>query len=78
MLEISQLNKIYRGPDGLVSAVEGASIQVRAGEFLAVRGPSGCGKTTLLLCAGALLAPDKGRITVAGVDPYALALNAPD
>ena len=39
---------------------------------MAVQGPSGCGKTTLLLAAGALLRPTRGRVLVNGEDPYAL------
>ena len=39
---------------------------------MVVRGPSGCGKTTLLLTAGALLAPDKGRVLIDGQDLYEL------
>lgn len=48
------------------------TLSVDAGEFVAVQGPSGSGKTTLLLAAGALLKPDTGRLTLDGVEPYAL------
>jgi putative ABC transport system ATP-binding protein len=40
-----------------------------------VHGPSGCGKTTLLLAAGALLAPDDGQVLVDGRDPYRMSLE---
>lgn len=72
MLEIHHLVKLYHGPTGLVRAVGGLSIDVRAGEFVAVQGASGCGKTTLLLAAGGLLRPDEGRVTIEGQDLYAL------
>ena len=72
MLKLDNITKTYRGGDGEVRAVEGVSLAVAAGEFLAVCGPSGCGKTTLLLAAGALLAPDSGRVEIDGRDPYAM------
>ena len=72
ILEITDVAKRYRGPAGPVPALTGASLQVAAGEFVAIQGPSGCGKSTLLLAAGGLLRPDAGRVRVAGQDPYAL------
>ena len=53
-----------------------ANLKVEPGEFVAVKGPSGCGKTTLLLAAGALLAPDSGKVLVDGKDPYGLPVEA--
>jgi ABC-type lipoprotein export system ATPase subunit len=72
MLEIRDLSKIYRGPAGTLRVLQGLSLEVAAGEFVAVQGRSGCGKTTLLLAAGGLLRPDAGRVLVAGQDLYAL------
>ena len=72
LLQIEGLSKSYAGPQGTINAVEGVSLVVGAGEFVAVQGPSGCGKTTLLLAAGALLRPTGGRVLVKGEDPYAL------
>jgi len=72
MLRLEDLSKVYAGPKAPVRALDGAGLQVAAGEFVAVRGPSGCGKTTLLLVAGGLLRPDAGRVEVDGEDPYAL------
>jgi len=76
MLILEDIRKTFAGPRGPVPAVDGCSLAVKAGEFVAVRGPSGCGKTTLLLAAGALQRPDSGRVTVDGQDPYALAPDA--
>jgi ABC-type lipoprotein export system ATPase subunit len=76
MLEIHELSKTYRGPAGAVRALHGLSLDVAAGEFVAVQGRSGCGKTTLLLAAGGLLRPDAGRVRVAGQDLYALSEEA--
>ena len=47
-------------------AVQGATLRVRAGEFVSVVGPTGCGKSTLLNVAAGLLAPSAGSVTVAG------------
>jgi NitT/TauT family transport system ATP-binding protein len=48
------------------SAVEGASLPVDDGEFVAIVGPTGCGKSTLLNVAAGLLAPAKGRVDIFG------------
>jgi len=57
---------------GEFTAVEECSFSVRQGEIFALLGPSGCGKTTLLRLLAGLLAPDAGRILVAGEDVTAL------
>jgi len=49
-------------------AVDGVSLEIRAGEFFALLGPSGCGKTTLLRMLAGFEAPDEGRILLAGED----------
>ena len=72
LLQIENLTKSYPGPGGVVRAVDGISLAVGAGEFVAVQGPSGCGKTTLLLAAGGLLQPTSGEVLVSGQNPFAL------
>ena len=72
MLEVNEISKSYRKDGQDVPALTAVSLTVRASEFVAVQGPSGCGKTTLLLTAGALLAPDSGTVTLCGSDPYQL------
>jgi putative ABC transport system ATP-binding protein len=52
--------------------LDGVSLEVRRGEFVAVMGPSGCGKSTLLHVLGGLEPPDEGRVVVEGHDLYAL------
>jgi putrescine transport system ATP-binding protein len=49
-------------------AVDGVSLDIRAGEFFALLGPSGCGKTTLLRMLAGFETPDEGRILLDGRD----------
>jgi ABC-type lipoprotein export system ATPase subunit len=72
MLTATKLSKQYSRPTGDVQALCDVSLEIKAGEFVAVQGPSGCGKTTLLLVCGALLAPDSGTLTVNNINPYAI------
>ena len=72
MLEVSNLTRSFRGPEGTVRALDGVSFGVAQGEFVAVHGPSGCGKTTLLLVCGGLLQPGSGDVSVDGENPYQL------
>ena len=55
-----------------VTALHPTSLNVEAGELLAVMGPSGSGKTTLLSLVGGLDKPSSGRVTVAGQDVGAM------
>jgi putative ABC transport system ATP-binding protein len=66
LLALQDVVKHYPGPTGPVRAVNGVSLQLRAGEMIALHGPSGSGKTTLLLLIAALLAPDRGAIRFRG------------
>ncbi len=59
-----------------VAALSGIDLTLRRGEFVALRGASGCGKTTLLLCAGALMRPDRGAVLIDGRDPYQLSTSS--
>jgi putrescine transport system ATP-binding protein len=53
---------------GSCRAVDGVSLDIRAGEFFALLGPSGCGKTTLLRMLAGFETPDEGRILLEGKD----------
>jgi putative ABC transport system ATP-binding protein len=61
-LELREVVKHYASERETVRAVDGVSLKVTSGEFVALYGPSGAGKTTLLLLAAALVTPDHGMV----------------
>jgi len=67
-LELREVVKHYPTRGETVRAVDGVSLTVEPGEFVAIYGPSGSGKTTLLLLAAALMAPDRGSVWFGGRD----------
>jgi len=67
VLEATNLKKIYEIGKQNVHALDGVSLQVEEGEFIAVMGPSGSGKSTLLHLLGGLDQPSGGDITLAGI-----------
>jgi putative ABC transport system ATP-binding protein len=65
-LELRDVVKHYSTAIETVKAVDGVSLTVSGGEFVALYGPSGSGKTTLLLMAAAISTPDSGSISFDG------------
>jgi putative ABC transport system ATP-binding protein len=65
-LVLDNVSKVYGMGENAVTALDTVSLNVRAGEFVAVVGPSGSGKTTLLAITGALLLPTSGAVTLNG------------
>ena len=66
-LQARGLRRVYGTGDSRVEALAGVSLEVAAGEFLAVVGPSGCGKTTLLQLCGGMDRATAGTVVVDGV-----------
>lgn len=61
MLNIKNLYKYYRTEDVETLALNDVSMEIKAGEFVAIMGPSGCGKSTLLNTIGMLDSPSEGE-----------------
>ena len=68
VLRLEAVEKYYGGSDNVTRALDGVSMTVGSGEFVAVMGPSGSGKTTLLNCVSTIDRPTAGNIYVDGVD----------
>jgi putative ABC transport system ATP-binding protein len=71
-LELRGLVKSYESAGEVVCAVDGVSLSVEPGEFVAVYGPSGSGKTTLLMMAAAIMRPDRGSVMFGEIEVSAL------
>ena len=68
MIEVENVSKWFTKGPNIVRAVDGVSLEIDAGEFVALEGPSGSGKTTLLQLLGALDRPSEGRVSFEGRD----------
>ena len=68
VLNLNSIRKSYRTNEGEVPVLNNISLNLLAGETLALRGESGSGKSTLLHIAGALELPDAGSVEIAGND----------
>ena len=68
MIRLTDIRKRF----GELEVLKGVSLDVAEGEVVSIVGASGAGKTTLLQIIGSLTRPDGGRVTLGGIDPFAL------
>ena len=66
MIKTENLTKVFRTEEVETVALNGVSINIADGEFVAIMGPSGCGKSTLLNILGLLDNPDSGTYQLDG------------
>jgi putative ABC transport system ATP-binding protein len=62
LYDLRNVSRFFRRGESIVRAVDGVSLTIAAGEFVALEGPSGSGKSTLLQLLGTLDRPDEGEI----------------
>jgi putative ABC transport system ATP-binding protein len=66
IIHAEHVSRVFQMPAGPVTAVRDVTLDIRAGDYLAVRGPSGCGKSTLLHMLGCVDAPSSGTLLFDG------------
>jgi len=69
LIQAEKVEKVFRRDSNEVRALDGVSLEVPAGDFLALMGPSGSGKSTLLNMIAGIDRPTGGVMRVLGVEP---------
>jgi len=72
ILSAAHVSRVFAMPAGPVTAVRDITLNIAAGDHVAVRGPSGCGKSTLLHMLGCVDTPSSGTLLFEGHDVAAL------
>jgi len=68
MIIANDLHKTFKTKTGTVTAVDGVSFTAHDGQITGLLGPNGAGKTTTMRMLYTLMAPDRGQVTVDGID----------
>jgi len=76
IIHADHVSRVFRMPAGAVTAVRDVTVDIRRGDYVAVRGPSGCGKSTLLHMLGCVDAPSTGTLRFDGNDVASLSDRA--
>jgi lipoprotein-releasing system ATP-binding protein len=76
VLSLKNVSKSYGSGESKISILRGASLELKAGEIVALVGPSGSGKSTLLYLAGLLDRADSGSVSILGADASRLSDSA--
>ena len=76
LLSVQHAEKVFGAKGNLTHALDGVSLNIAQGEFVAIMGPSGSGKTTLLNCISTIDRLTNGRILIKGRDITKLSTRA--
>jgi putative ABC transport system ATP-binding protein len=76
MVRLEAASKTFSRGGSVVEALRPTTLEIAAGEYVAVVGPSGSGKTTLLSVLGGMLAPTRGRVVLDGRSLYELSVRS--
>ena len=68
MIEIENITKVYQMGETEVRALNGVSLKIEDGEWVAITGPSGSGKSTLMAIIGCLDSPTSGTYRLDGIE----------
>ena len=75
MIKLDNITKIYSTEEVQTTSLNGVSLEIKEGEFVAIMGPSGCGKSTLLNIMGLIDTPTTGTYLLNGKDVSTLTEN---
>jgi putative ABC transport system ATP-binding protein len=68
LIELAEIHKVYQMGASEVNALDGVSLQIKRGEYVAIMGPSGSGKSTLMNIIGCLDTPTSGSYKLGGTE----------